>query len=256
MNDWLRVTTIGGGDYECRMTILKTDDTTITVTRPWHHHWTDGWDWKTIIRQWLSDVPETFEPYDGLAEWLRDADAERDPRGSRRQQGRPVQGRRQGVETSRKGLDVKDFSAWANAWSDYSRSDVNYLVFVVGGTAALVVLALSLLLESNGTVLTFFCGLAVIVTLAGIWVVNFYPIWMEDSPEPAVFTTQVEKEFGVHDFSCPPDVMSVKDGLPDAGTYRCTVSDGRDDSALKDVTVIVTADNKVGLYDNQGKVLK
>lgn len=126
----------------------------------------------------------------------------------------------------------------------------------MGGTAALVVLALSLLLESNGTVLTFFCGLAVIVTLAGIWVVNFYPIWMEDSPEPAVFTTQVEKEFGVHDFSCPPDVMSVKDGLPDAGTYRYTVSDGRDDSALKDVTVIVTADNKVGLYDNQGKVLK
>lgn len=57
----------------------------------------------------------------------------------------------------------------------------------------------------------------------------------------------------------PPNamtVMSVKDGLPDAGTYRCTVSDGRDDSALKDVTVIVTADNKVGLYDNQGKVLK
>lgn len=51
MNDWLRVKTIGGDDYECRMTILKTDDTTITVTRPWHHHWTDGWDWKTIIRQ-------------------------------------------------------------------------------------------------------------------------------------------------------------------------------------------------------------
>lgn len=50
---------------------------------------------------------------------------------------------------------VKDFSAWANAWNDYSRSDVNYLVFVVGGTAALVVLALSLLLEGNGTVLTF-----------------------------------------------------------------------------------------------------
>ena len=96
---------------------------------------------------------------------------------------------------------VKDFSAWANAWNDYSRSDVNYLVFVVGGTAALVVLALSLLLESNGTVLTFFCGLAVIVTLAGIWVVNFYPIWMEDSPEPAVFTTQVEKEFGVRNLS-------------------------------------------------------
>lgn len=77
MNDWLRVTAIGGDDHECHMTVLKADDTTITITRPWHHHWTDGWDWKTIIRQWLSDVPETFEPYDGLAEWLRDADAER-----------------------------------------------------------------------------------------------------------------------------------------------------------------------------------
>lgn len=151
---------------------------------------------------------------------------------------------------------VKDFSAWANAWNDYSRSDVNYLVFVVGGTAALVVLALSLLLENNGTVLTFFCGLAVIVTLAGIWVVNFYPIWMEDSPEPAVFTTQVEKEFGVHDFSCPPDVMSAKNTLPDAGAYQCTITNGKDESTLKDVRLVVTADNKVGLYDNQGKEIK
>lgn len=151
---------------------------------------------------------------------------------------------------------VKDFSAWVNAWNDYSRSDVNYLVFVVGGTAALVVLALSLLLESNGTVLTFFCGLAVIVTLAGIWVVNFYPIWMEDSPEPAVFTIQVEKEFGVHDFSCPPDVMSAKNALPDAGAYQCTITNGKDESTLKDVRLVVTADNKVGLYDNQGKEMK
>lgn len=151
---------------------------------------------------------------------------------------------------------VKDFSAWANAWNDYSRSDVNYLVFVVGGTAALVVLALSLLLESNGTVLTFFCGLAVIVTLAGIWVVNFYPIWMEDSPEPAVFTTQVEKESDVRNLSCPPTVMSAKNALPDAGAYQCTITNGKDESTLKDVRLVVTADNKVGLYDNQGKEIK
>lgn len=113
-----------------------------------------------------------------------------------------------------------------------------------------------LLLESNGTVLTFFCGLAVIVTLAGIWVVNFYPIWMEDSPEPAVFTTQVEKEFGVHDFSCPPDVMSAKNALPDAGAYQCIITNGKDESTLKDVRLVMTADNKVGLYDNQGKEIK
>lgn len=77
MNDWLRVMAIGGDDYECRMIVLKADGRTITVTRPWYHRWTDGWDWKTIIRQWLSEAPETLKPYDGLAEWLRDADAER-----------------------------------------------------------------------------------------------------------------------------------------------------------------------------------
>ena len=74
MNDWLRVMAIDGDDYECRMTILKADDTTITVTRPWYHRWTYGWDWVTIIRQWLSEASETFESYDGLAEWLRNAD--------------------------------------------------------------------------------------------------------------------------------------------------------------------------------------
>lgn len=129
---------------------------------------------------------------------------------------------------------VKDFSAWANAWNDYSRSD----------------------LKSNGTVLTFFCGLAVIVTLAGIWVVNFYPIWMEDFPEPAVFTVQVEKAFDVRNLSCSPAVMSTKDALPDAGTYQCTITDGKDDSTVRDVRLIVTADNKVGLYDADGKALK
>lgn len=76
MSNWLRVMAIGGNDYECRMTIRKADDTTLTITRPWHHRWADGWDWKTIIRQWLSDVPETLEPYDGLTEWLRDVDEE------------------------------------------------------------------------------------------------------------------------------------------------------------------------------------
>lgn len=35
-----------------------------------------------------------------------------------------------------------------------------------------------------------------------------------------------------------------------------SVTSFRDDSALKDVTLIVTADNKVGLYDNQGKEMK
>lgn len=78
----------------------------------------------------------------------------------------------------------------------------------------------------------------------------------DKSSDTAIFTVQVEKEFGVRNLSCPAKVMDATSDLPDAGTYRRTVSDGRDDSALKDVTLIVTADNKVGLYDNQGKEMK
>lgn len=79
---------------------------------------------------------------------------------------------------------------------------------------------------------------------------------LDSCGDTLIFTVQVEKEFGVRNLSCPAKVMDATSDLPDAGTYRCTVSDGRDGSALKDVTLIVTADNKVGLYDNQGKEMK
>ena len=78
----------------------------------------------------------------------------------------------------------------------------------------------------------------------------------ENVPRPASFVTQVGREFGVRNLSCPPAVMSTKDALPDAGTYRCTITDGKDDSTVRDVRLIVTADNKVGLYDANGKALK
>ena len=78
----------------------------------------------------------------------------------------------------------------------------------------------------------------------------------ENVPKPASFTVQVEKAFDVRNLSCSPAVMSTKDALPDAGTYQCTITDGKDDSTVRDVRLIVTADNKVGLYDADGKALK
>lgn len=78
----------------------------------------------------------------------------------------------------------------------------------------------------------------------------------DKSSDTAIFTVQVEKEFGVRNLSCPPDVMSAKNALPDAGAYQCTITNGKDESTLKDVRLVVTADNKVGLYDNQGKEIK
>lgn len=43
--------------------------------------------------------------------------------------------------------------------------------------------------------------------------------------------------------------------LPDAGTYRCTITDSKDESAVRDVRLVVTADGKVGLYGVDGKAL-
>lgn len=83
---------------------------------------------------------------------------------------------------------------------------------------------------------------------------NFYPIWMEDSPEPAVFTTQVEKEFGVRNLSCPAKVMTASE-LPGMGSYHCVYTYGANDANLRKATLVVADGNKVGLYDTNGKAL-
>ena len=44
--------------------------------------------------------------------------------------------------------------------------------------------------------------------------------------------------------------------LTNTGTYRCNITDSKDESAVRDVRLIVTADNKVGLYEADGKALK
>lgn len=78
----------------------------------------------------------------------------------------------------------------------------------------------------------------------------------EGESDTAAFTVQVEKEFDVRNLSCPPTVMSAKNALPDAGAYQCTITNGKDESTLKDVRLVVTADNKVGLYRADGTTLK
>ena len=78
----------------------------------------------------------------------------------------------------------------------------------------------------------------------------------DKSSDTAIFTVQVEKEFGVRNLSCPAKVMDATSDLPDAGTYRCTITDGKDDSTVRDVRLVVMADNKVGLYDADGKALE
>lgn len=157
---------------------------------------------------------------------------------------------------------MKDFTKWAE--SSATNGDILWLIFLCCVAGLLIVgMVCFLLMDALEGVFEFVFG----VLLAGAFLVAMLGLAVagqeessteteDKSSDTAIFTVQVEKAFDVRNLSCSPAVMSTKDALPDAGAYRCTVSDGRDDSALKDVTLVVTADNKVGLYDNQGKELK
>lgn len=157
---------------------------------------------------------------------------------------------------------MKDFSKWAEL---STKGETNLWPIFLCCVAGLLIVGMVcfLLMDALEGVFEFVFG----VLLAGAFLVAMLGLAVagqeessteaeDKSSDTAIFTVQVEKEFGVHDFSCPPDVMSVKDGLPDAGTYRCTITDSKDDSTVRDVRLIVTADNKVGLYDADGKALK
>lgn len=157
---------------------------------------------------------------------------------------------------------MKDFTKWAE--SSAPNGDILWPIFLCCVAGLLIVgMVCFLLMDALEGVFEFVFG----VLLAGAFLMAMLGLAVagqeessteaeDKSSDTAIFTVQVEKEFGVRNLSCPAKVMDATSDLPDAGTYRRTVSDGRDDSALKDVTLIVTADNKVGLYDNQGKEMK
>lgn len=174
---------------------------------------------------------------------------------------------------------MKDFTKWVEAWNTYIHPPTKQVSrtaaeLSAGEHSAWVIIAIMCIFTLAAVILhcleersTLFGVLGSVFTGLGIFIVFLGTVAVlmltqptktvdENVPKPASFTVQVEKAFDVHDFSCPPDVMSVKDGLPDAGTYQCTITDGKDESAVRDVRLVVTADNKVGLYDADGKALK
>lgn len=157
---------------------------------------------------------------------------------------------------------MKDFTQWAE--SSAPNGDILWPIFLCCVAGLLIVgMVCFLLMDALEGVFEFVFG----VLLAGAFLVAMLGLAVagqeessteaeDKSSDTAIFTVQVEKEFGVRNLSCPAKVMDATSDLPDAGTYRCTVSDGRDDSTVRDVRLIVTADNKVGLYDADGKALK
>lgn len=76
-----------------------------------------------------------------------------------------------------------------------------------------------------------------------------------DVPEPASFIAQTEQEFGVRNLYCPSEVMRARGALPGKGSYRCTVTGGENDTLLRNVTLVIAENNRIGLYDEQGKAV-
>lgn len=174
---------------------------------------------------------------------------------------------------------MKDFTKWAEAWNTYIHPPTKQVPrtaaeLSAGAHSAWVIIAIMCIFTLTAVIFhcleersTLFCVLSGVFTGLGIFIVFLGTVAVlmltqptktvdENVPRPASFTVQVEKEFDVRNLSCPPTVMSAKNALPDAGAYQCTITNGKDESTLKDVRLVVTADNKVGLYDNQGKEMK
>lgn len=174
---------------------------------------------------------------------------------------------------------MKDFTKWVEAWNTYIHPPTKQVPrtaaeLSAGEHSAWVIIAIMCIFTLAAVILhcleersTLFGVLGSVFTGLGIFIVFLGTVAVlmstqptktvdENVPKPASFTVQVEKAFDVRNLSCSPAVMSTKDALPDAGTYQCTITDGKDDSTVRDVRLIVTADNKVGLYDADGKALK
>lgn len=155
---------------------------------------------------------------------------------------------------------MKDFSKWTEL---STKGETNLWPIFLCCVAGLLIVGTVcfLLMDALEGVFEFVFG----VLLAGAFLVAMLGLAVagqeessteteDKSSDTAIFTVQVEKEFGVRNLSCPAKVMDAT-SLPDEGSYQCVVTYGANDANLRNVTLVV-AGHKVGLYDTNGKALK
>lgn len=173
---------------------------------------------------------------------------------------------------------MKDFTKWVEAWNAYIHPPTKQVPrtaaeLSAGGHSAWVIIAIMCIFTLAAVILhcleersTLFVVLSSVFTGLGIFIVFLGTMAVlmltqptktvdENVPRPASFVTQVGREFGVRNLSCPAEVMDAGSVLPDAGSYQCVVTSGESDSNLSDVTLVVAGHN-VGLYDKDGTALK
>lgn len=174
---------------------------------------------------------------------------------------------------------MKDFTKWVEAWNTYIRPPTKQVPrtaaeLSAGEHSAWVIIAIMCIFTLAAVILhcleersTLFVVLSSIFTGLGIFIVFLGTVAIlmltqptktvnEKVPRPASFVTQVGREFGVRNLSCPPDLKYAESGLPHKGVYQCSVTYSENDANLRNVTLVVADGNKVGLYDAQGKALK
>lgn len=156
---------------------------------------------------------------------------------------------------------MKDFSKWAES---STKGETNLWPIFLCCVAGLLIVGTVcfLLMDALEGVFEFVFG----VLLAGAFLVAMLGLAVagqeessteaeDKSSDTAIFTVQVEKEFGVRNLSCPAKVMTASE-LPDMGSYHCVYTYGANDANLRKATLVVADGNKVGLYDADGKALK
>lgn len=173
---------------------------------------------------------------------------------------------------------MKDFTKWVEAWNTYIHPPTKQVPrtaaeLSAGEHSARVIIAIMCIftlaaiilhcLEERSTLFVVlsgvFTGLGIFIaflgTMAVLMLTQPTKTVDENVPRPASFVTQVEREFGVRNLSCPDKVMTASE-LPDMGSYHCVYTYGANDANLRNVTLVVADGNKVGLYKADGKALK
>lgn len=173
---------------------------------------------------------------------------------------------------------MKDFTKWVEAWNAYIHPPTKQVPrtaaeLSAGGHSARVIIAIMCIFTLAAIILhcleersTLFVVLSGVFTGLGIFIVFLGTVAVlmltqptktvdENVPRPASFVTQVGREFGVRNLSCPAKVITASE-LPDMGSYHCVYTYGANDANLRNVTLVVADGNKVGLYKADGKALK
>lgn len=173
---------------------------------------------------------------------------------------------------------MKDFTKWVEAWNTYIHPPTKQVPrtaaeLSAGEHSAWVIIAIMCIFTLAAIILhcleersTLFGVLSGVFTGLGIFIAFLGTVAVlmltqptktvdENVPRPASFVTQVGREFGVRNLSCPAKVMTASE-LPDMGSYHCVYTYGANDANLRNVTLVVADGNKVGLYKADGKALK